>query len=335
MRRLLLATNLTALLALAALADLVFYRIVNGAFLPSRHGTLAERLLSDFGLFVSNLAGILALLLSVVALLRALRSDDVFPRSMRITVSTVGLFFCMLAGLGVLWILATPRYNVHLRISHGFLVLFLALGIWHGTRPWRSKLGLTLFAIPVVIQAVALFCDRMSWARIDPGQMVRVAHAIALLAMTATPILLTPRPWKPSRIAITIGAGSLLAAALSAAVILRFDLVQAVAFYGLRIDLTGLGFSGERLYTGALIVAFACLGAATVCCLTVPGRSRLAGWGLLLLAVAGLEITSPKPALFTLCGLLALAIASAHDNRPRSKFADFTPPAAETRSPGS
>jgi hypothetical protein len=318
MRRLLLALNLTALLALAALADLVFYRVVNGVFLPSRHGTLAERLLSDFGLFVSNLAGILALLLGMVALLRALRSDDVFPRSMRITVSTVGLFFSVLSGLGVLWIVATPRYDVHLRISHGFLVFFLVLGIWHGTRPWRSKLGVTLFAMPVVIQAMALFFDRMSWSRLGPGQMVRVAHAVAIAAMTATPILLTPRPWKASRLVFAIGAGILFAIVLAAAAILRFDLVQAVAFYGLRVDLTGLAFSTEYLYTGALIVAFACLGASTVICLAVPGRSRLAGWGLLLLAVAGLEINSPKPALFTLCGLLALAIASAQENSAAS-----------------
>ncbi len=332
MRRLLLALNLTALLALAALADLVFYRIVNGVFLPSRHGTAAERLLSDFGLFVSNLAGILALLLAVAALLRALRSDDVFPRSMRITVSTVGLFFSVLSALGVLWILGTPRYHIHLRISHGFLVFFLALGVWHGARPWRSKLGVTLFALPIVLQAVALFCDRMSWSRLEPSQMVRVAHAVALAAMTATPVLLTPRPWSAGRAAITVGAGILLAVALGAAAMLRFDLVQAVAFYGLHVDLTGLASSTERLYTGALIVALACLGASTVSCLAVPGQSRLIGWGLLLLAVAGLEITSPKPALFTLCGLLALAIAGAertealrtHGDTPGGTFAPFT-----------
>jgi len=91
---------------------------------------------------------------------------------------------------------------------------------------------------------------------------------------------------------------------------LRFDLMQAVAFYGLRIDLSGLALTSERVYTGLLIVAFACLGAATASCLSVRGPSRLTGWGLLLLAVAGFDMTSPKAALFTLCGLLALAIAS-------------------------
>jgi hypothetical protein len=46
------------------------------------------------------------------------------------------------------------------------------------------------------------------------------------------------------------------------------------------------------------------------------GKFRLAGWALLLLGVAGMEVGSPKPALFTLCGLLALAAATIQEERP-------------------
>jgi len=314
MRRILAGLNLTALLALSAFADLVLYRVLSAIFLPSQNGTAAERWAASAALFASNFSGILALLLAVVALVHALRSDQIFPRSMRITVTTVGIFFAGLAGLGVLWILA-PRYNVHLRISHGFLVFFLALGVWHGGRSWRSKLAITLFAIPIILQAAALFAHRMAWSRLDPEHMARVGHAIALAAMTTTPVLVAPWPWRRARMAITVAAGTLVAAALAAATVLRFDLVQAVAYYGLRIDLTGLGSSAERLYAGALIAAFACLGATTVGCLVEKGESRLAGWALLLLGVAGMEIGSPKPALFTLCGLLALAAATVQKDR--------------------
>jgi hypothetical protein len=314
MRRLFAGLNLTALLALSALAELILYRILGAIFLPSQNGTAAERWAAGAGLFASSFSGILALLLGVLALLHGLRSDQIFPRSMRITVSTVGVFFTVLSGLGVLWMLA-PRYHVHMRISHGFLVFFLALGIWHGARSWRSKLAVTLFAVPIVLQAAALFAYRMAWSRLDPAQMLRVGHAITLAAMTATPVLLAPLPWRKARIAITMTAGTLIAAALSAATMLRFDLVQAVAYYGLRIDLTGLGSSAEQLYAGALIAAFACLGATTVGCLLEKGKSRLAGWALLLLGVAGMEIGSPKPALFTLCGLLALATATVREER--------------------
>jgi hypothetical protein len=313
MRKILAGLNLTALLALSALAELVLYRVVSAIFLPSQNGTSAERWVAGAALFVSNFSGILGLLLAVVALVHALRSDQIFPRSMRITVTTVGIFFSALAALGVLWILA-PRYHVHMRISHGFLVFFLALGVWHGTRPWRSKLAITLFATPIVLQAAALFAHRMAWSRLDPAQMVRVGNAIALAAMTATPVLVAPWPWRKARIAVTVATGAVIAAALSAATTLRFDLVQAVAYYGLRIDLTGLGSSAERLYAGALIAAFACLGATTAGCLVEKGGARLVGWALLLLGVAGMEIASPKPALFTLCGLLAMAAATVQNN---------------------
>ncbi len=309
MRRLLAGLNLTALLALSALGELVLYRIVNAIFLPSHQGTTLERWTAGAALFVSNFSGILALLLAVVAMVHALRSERIFPRSMRITVSTVGLFFAVLAGLGVFWILA-PRYQVHMRISHGFLVFFLVLGIWHGARPWRSKLGITLFALPIVLQAAAMFALRMSWSRLDPAEMVRVGHAITLAAMAATPVLVSPWPWRKARMAVTIATGTIVATVLGAATTLRFDLVQAVAYYGLRIDLTGLGSSTEQLYAGAIIAAYACLGATTVGCLVEKGPSRMAGWALLLLAAAGMEISSPRPALFALCGLLALALAT-------------------------
>ena len=314
MRRLLARLNLTALLALSALAELVLYRVLSAIFLPSHSGTAVERWTAGAALFVSNFSGILALLLAVAALVHALRSDQIFPRSMRITVSTVGIFFAALAGLGVLWML-TPRYHVHMRISHGFLVFFLALGVWQGARPWRSKLAITLFAIPIVLQAAALFVHRMAWSHLDPAQMVRAGNAITLAAMTATPVLVAPWPWRRTRMAIAIAVGTIVAAALAAATTLRFDLVQAVAYYGLRIDLTGLDSSAERLYAGALIAAFACLSATTVGCLIEKGGSRLAGWALLLLGVAGMEIASPRPALFALCGLLALAAATVQNNR--------------------
>jgi hypothetical protein len=314
MRRFLPAPNLTGMLALTALAELVLFRIINNVFLSSQNGSAVERWISGLALFTSNLAGILALLLAGVGLLHALRSDQVFPRSMRITVSTIGLFFTILAGMGVLLIFITPRYNIHLRISHGFLVLFLALGIWNRTASWRSKLAITLFAMPIVLQAIALFLHRMSFTYINAAHLLLVAHVITLIAMTATPVLLAPWPWSSRRAILTLGIGILLAAAGSATTILRFDLVQAVAFYGLHIDLTGLTSSVERVYTGAIIAAFTCLGVATVSCLTVRGPSRLAGWGLLLLASAGMEITSPKLALFSLCGLLALTIASTREN---------------------
>jgi hypothetical protein len=311
MARRLPALNLTALLALSALAELILYRVLSAAFLPVRPATLPERWLVDLGAFASNFSGILGLLLAAAALVRAVASDRIFPRSMRITVTTIGLFFTGLAAMGVLWLRVTPRSQTHLCISHGFLVLFLTVGVWQGPHTLRAKLGVSLFAMPVILKAIALFCHRMEWTWIEPAQIVRVAHAVTWAAMCAAPVLLAPRPRKNRDRAIALASALLLGSGLGVVIALRFDLVQAVAFYGLRIDLTGLASRAELLYTAALIAALAGLGAATVSCLTARGPHRLTAWGLILLAVAGQELSSAKPALFTLCGLLALSVASA------------------------
>jgi hypothetical protein len=324
MRRLLPAPNLTALLALAALADLLLYRITSAIFLPSQEGTTAERILANTALFFANFSGILALV-------SAMSDDRVFPRSLRITVSTVGLFFCGLAGIGVLWNLAA-HYLVHLRISHGFLTFFLALGVWRSERSWRFKVGITLFTLPIVLQAFAIFALRMAWSFPNPGQLAKVAHALTLAAMIVAPLLLTSHPTSKLRSIAAVATGLLLAAGLGAAIGLRFDLVQASLFYGLHIDLSGLASTNEQVYLAVLVAAFAGLTTAVTACLMGPARSRLAGWGLLLIASAGAEITAPKPALFTLCGLLALVLAGAA-TRQSSTVADATPilpPTAES-----
>jgi len=315
MRKLPPTPNLTALLALAALAELFLYRITKAIFLPSQDGTATERWLAGVALFTSHFSGILALILAVVALVSALGGDQVFPRSMRITVSTIGLFFCALASIGVLWTLA-PQYNVHLRISHAFLTMFLALGLWHGERPLRMKVGITLFALPIVIQAFLVFSLRMGWVQTGPGLLARLAHIMTLTAMMAAPFLLTQGSWSRLRVALSVTSGLLLAAGFAAALLTRFDLVQAALFYGLSIDLNGLASTAEKLYSTSLVVAFASLAAAIVGSLVGSARSRLGGWGLMLIAVAGAEITSPKPALFTLCGLLALVISGTRHTSP-------------------
>jgi len=310
MTRRLPAPNLTAVLAMTALGELIFYRVLNAAFLPAQPSTTAQRWLVDFGAFLSNLSGVLGLLLAVAGLVHALGSRRLFPRSMRFTVTTIALFFSALASMGVLWVFITPRYQIHLRISHGFLVFFMMLGVWHGSHARRAKAAITLFTLPMVLDAVALFLYRMAWTRVDPGQIVRFSHAVTWAAMCAASVLLAPRIRRARHLAITLAAGILFGGALGAVTALRFDLVQAVAFYGLRVDLTGLSSSAEQVYTAALIVALASLVAAATACLAARGQSRLVGWGLLLLAVSGQDLSSAKPALFTLCGLLALVMGT-------------------------
>jgi hypothetical protein len=300
--------NLTAVLALAALADLLLFRVASRIFLPTHDGTRTERWLMAAGLFFANFASILGLVLAVVALVLALGGDRIFPRGMRITVSTIGLFFCVLAAMGVLWNLA-PQLAIHLRVSHAFLTLFLAVGIWAGRSRWRCKVGITLFALPILIQAFVIFSMRMDWSHVASSQLARLAHAISLTAMLTAPLLLTTAPWTRLRVLGAAGAGLLLAAGFAAALIRRFDLAQAALYYGLHIEIGGIASTAERIYAGALVTAYAALGVGIAANLLGRGRSRLAGWGLMLIGVAGAEIASPKAAIFTLCGLLALVVS--------------------------
>lgn len=323
--------NLTALLALAALTELLLFRVASSVFLPSNEMTLAERWLVAAGLFAANFSSILALILTVVGLVSAMGGGGVFPRSMRITVSTIGLFFCVLAGMGIVWDLV-PQLKVHLRISHAFLTFFLALGIWLGSSQRRFKVGITLFALPFVVQAFVIFSKRMAWTHAAATELAWLAHATSLAAMVAAPFLLRPERWSRLRVLGAMAAGVLLAAGFAAALIRRFDLVQATLAYGLHIEIYGLDSTAERIYSGALVAAYACLDAGVVGSLAGSGRSRLVGWGLLLMGVAGAEISSAKAALFTLCGLLSLAVSGGAARGISTATDDplLPPPAAPT-----
>src|SRR4051794_34925566 len=84
--------NLTAALAVVAVADLVLHRLVERLFLP-QHPTGLARVAADAGRFAFHLGGVLGLILVVVALFIGLRRGDLFPRSMRFAVGSIALFF--------------------------------------------------------------------------------------------------------------------------------------------------------------------------------------------------------------------------------------------------
>jgi hypothetical protein len=163
--------------------------------------------LSDLGLFMSNLGGVLGVVLIAVVLLRALRGNTIFPRSMRITVSTVGLFFVFLASAGVLALPVPDRFVSYLRISHAFLAGFLAAGLWHRDCPVRLKLAVTFFATPIVLQTATMFFERMGWSPFLVFQGGRLAEASAFFALLLSPALIPPRPRRGFQVAAMLGAG--------------------------------------------------------------------------------------------------------------------------------
>jgi hypothetical protein len=188
--------NLTAVLATAALADLLLVRLASHVFLaqPARLGS-GPGSCPDLGVFHVQPGG--RARRSVGGRGAAARSyggDTIFPRSMRITVSTIGLFFVILASAGVLVLPVPDRFVAYLRISHAFLAGFVAAGLWHRRCPMRMKLAVTLFAAPVVVHTATMFCERMGWSPFLLGQGGRMALTSAFLGLLLSPVLLRARP---------------------------------------------------------------------------------------------------------------------------------------------
>jgi len=311
MKRGIPSPNLTAVLAFAALADLLLFRLAAHVFLPSQAGGAATRVLSDLGLFMSNLAGVLGVVLVAVVLVRAMAGDSIFPRSMRITVSTIGLCFVVLAAAGVLTLHTPDRFVAYLRISHAFLAGFVAAGLWHRPCAVRMKLVVTLFAAPVVLQTATMFCDRMGWSSPLLSEGTRFAQASGFLGLLLSPALIPPCPRRGLQAAGLLGAGLLSFALLCLAMTRYFDLAQMVALYGLRFDLSVAAGVIGKAHLAMVVAAYVSVAATIAACLVGDAASRLLGYGLLLLTTTGHQIVSTDQTLFSLCGLFALALGAA------------------------
>ena len=310
MQKVIPSPNLTAVLALAALADLLLYRLASHVFLPSQPTWGVARVLSDLGRFMSNLGGVLGVLLVAVVLLRALRGDTIFPRSMRITVSTIGLFFVLLVGAGVLALPVPDRYGAYLRISHAFLAGFVAAGLWHKRCSVRLKLALTLFAAPIVLQTATMFCERMGWSPFFVVHGDRVAQASAFSGLLLSAVLVPSRPHRGFQVASMLAAGLISFALLSLVMVRYFGLAQVVALYGLHFDLPVAAGAVGKAYAAMVVAAYVSVTVAAAACLTGDASSRLLGYGLLLLAATGHQVAENHQALFSLCGLCALALGA-------------------------
>ena len=318
--------NLTAVLALAAVADLVLYRLGSHVFLPSQPTWGLARVLSDVGLFMSNLGGVLGVVLIAMVLLHALRGDTIFPRSMRITVSTIGIFFVILSLIGVLTLPVPDRYVVYLLISHAFLAALVAVGLWHRRCPVRLKLAVTLFAAPLVLQTATKFCERMGWSPFLIGQCARMAQASVFFGLLLAPVLVPSRPLRVLQVVSMLGAGLIALCLLSLAMVRYFGLAQVVALYGLRFDLPGAaGVLGTTAYLAMVVAAYTSVTVAAAACLTGDAVSRLLGYGLLLLATTGHQIVATNQTLFSLCGLCALALGAVRLGDP-ARAAGGSPP---------
>jgi hypothetical protein len=304
--------NLTAALVAFAGLELAINRLANRLFLPQSTvsgdsaGARGSHLLTASGPLLFHFTGVLGLVVLGAALVGLLRRGELFPRGMRVAVALIGLFFGGLVALSLVVGAIPPGYFMHARIGFAFLSLFIAGGaLTSGMRP-RIKLGVALFAAPGVLHVAAVFLDRVSLA---PGSDVPalLAHARDLMAVVAcvgAPFLLPPRPARERPRGRAAAIAALATLGFAALFATRYDLLQAAFLYGLRVELpppgSALGVS--------VVAAFAGWTYATVQLLVDKGGMRLAGFGLLLLAIAGPQGSSPVELSLGLVGLLALAV---------------------------
>lgn len=303
--------NLTAALALAGFADLVLHRLAVRLFVPQQPTANAVwRAVAEGGLFAFHLAGVLGLVVAAASLYRAIRSGVLFPRSMRITVSTISLFFLVLAAGGVLLLPLPDRFVVHLKTAHAFLAWFILLALWRTGATPGAKLCVTLFCVPAILHAAALFMERMGASRPLSAELARVSELMALAAAALSPWLLAPRPPGAARRALGVGAGLFAGALVTLLAAVQFDLLQALALYGLRLDLPSLSTTGGWAALPLFVLGTAGLVTAAIWTLPDAGGTRLIGYGLLLVAAAGHQVLTPTHVLLATSGLVALALGA-------------------------
>jgi hypothetical protein len=306
--------NLTALLAALAVLDLLVDRLLTRLFLPpSTLENPGVRVLVSIGSFVSYLCGALALLLFATSFLGLIRRRELYPRSLRMVASILAVFFVVLFIGCVSTYPGSPRLFVQLRTSQAFLAWLTIMAIWRASLPGRTKLGITLFMLPSILHTAALFCGEISATRGGalPGHLVRIGEIVAFLAAGSAPLLLpgSLRGGRPGWRVWLLGAAAVLGVGVLA--LLKFDLMQVLGLYGLRLELPPPGVPGAWAYL--LLLALATFGTVTAVlpALVGGGGDRLLAYGIIMVVTAGYQISSPTDLATATAGLLAMAVGVA------------------------
>ncbi len=328
------AGNLTAALVVVALLELGLNRLAGQLFVPRATlalggGSRASSVVGAAGPFLFQLTAVLGLIVLVAAFAGLLGRGELYPRAMRFSVGVIALVFAVFSAHGLLRGQLAPRYFLFVETSYGFLSLLTAIAFAATPKtdrvPARVKVGVALLALPGVLHAAAIL--GVGWGKgTDSATLVAATGEILLIAAAAgAPFLLPPRPFAERRwrlpLAVAAGVTSLFVVGLA----VRFDLMQASALYGLRMELPPL----RSIAGAAYVVALFGWSYATVQLAADKGGMRLCGYGLGLLALGGYDAGSPVELALSLLGLVAVAVGElraapyADRSRPRVSPGDW------------
>ena len=324
------AGNLTAALVFVAALELILNRLANRLFLPrsivsgaSAGATAVARAVGDAGPFLFYLTGVLALVMFAMVLRRMLHRGELYPRTAlaRLVIGVLSVAFWMLAALAILAGRVPSQFLLPLETGFGLLSLMTAGALLRARVPGRVKVGVGLFALPAALHVGSAVLESIGWlgGRVPGSDLSPLPEAWLVLAAATAPFTLVPRrapaprptadpagtrndpkgPW-----ALALASALALTAVLIVGLRVRYDLVQAIALYGPHLELPRLGSVMGLAYLAAMLG----WSYALIRLLSERGASRLAAYGLLLLAIAGYPLGSPVELSVSLLGLISLAV---------------------------
>ncbi len=322
--------NLTAALVAVALLELSLNRLAGRLFFPRATlslggGSHAAATLAACGPFLFQLTAVLALSILVASFSGLLRRGELYPRAMRFSIVIIALVFTVFSAQAIVRGQLAPRFFLYLETSFGFLGLLTAAAFIRTRTLARVKLGVVLFSLPGTLHAVAILGAGWGQGAETATALARIGEAALIIAAAGAPFLLSPRPRAERRWRLPLAIAATLTALFVLGLIFRFDLMEASALYGLRMELPTAGTMAGVAY---VIAFFGWTYATTELCAD-KGGMRLTGYGLGLLALGGYDAGSPVELSLSLLGLVALAVGElraapyADRSRPRVSSGDW------------
>ena len=314
--------NLTALLVVVSVLEFVVNRLAGRLFFPrpammsGGYGSQTTHAVSVAGPFLFQLTAFLALAVLVAAFTGLFLRGELYPRAIKFSTMVIALIFSILCAMAVFTGRIEPQPFAFTQTCYSFLALLTAVAFALGKAQRRLKIGVALFALPGALHAFGYVASRLSTegrdvlaplrrvlaqggpALIDGGEIA------LLLAGILAPVLLPPRPWRERRWRVPLAIAAALTAGFVWALFWRFDLIQASALYGLRLELPPLA----SVAGVAHVLAFFGWMFATIELVSDRGGMRLCGYGLVLLALGGYDQASPVELCLSVLGLLAVAV---------------------------
>jgi hypothetical protein len=322
--------NLTAALVAVAVLELGLNRLAGRLFFPRATlsmggGSHAATALAACGPFLFQLTAVLALSVLVASFAGLLRRGELYPRAMRFSIVIIALVFATFSAQGIVRGQLAPRFFLYLEISFGFLGLLTAAAVVRTPTLARVKVGVVLFSLPGVLHAAAILGAGWGQGSETSIALARIGEAALILAAATAPLLLSPRPRAERRWVLPLATATAVTTLFALGLAFRFDLMQASALYGLRMELPP---AGSIAGIGYVIAFFGWSYAATELCAD-KGGMRLTGYGLGLLALGGYDAGSPVELTLSLLGLMAMAVGElraapyADRTRPRISAGDW------------